>query len=340
MRAAGAAALVAFALLAVGTSQAGTGGRTYETGSPLDYLTLSASGRSVAINAGVEDGCDESGIVWTPATGKAVKLTDSCGNDAAYENLTLIGSTAIWWDYDSGNHVYCTDVYVSAVVHPVAKGLGVCDGSEGDTYFEFAGDSTITAVSDYTVCDQDCSGADGKLLPDGDYGVEVGRLVGGKVTPLLKPVDFRTFLDARNWRVAVVEPKGGLTVYDTRGKRMWSVPNTDGVSSGWIVGNTVVAQNGNQIVVYAPGKAPRVVKTLAKHSVLTGVANGIAVYKLLSSVHVLRISDGRDRALAIEKGLADAQISPAGVFYGAVDPKTFTGLVTFVPLSDVLRKLR
>jgi hypothetical protein len=54
---------------------------------------------------------------------------------------------------------------------------------------------------------------------------------------------------------------------------------------------------------------------------------------------VLRLSDRRDRTLVTVKGLADAQITPAGVFYGVID-KSYNGLVTFVPLADVLRKLR
>src|SRR5581483_827677 len=277
MRTAGAVALLALALVAASVSRAATG-HTYTVAGPIDSLSLSASGGNVAIHAAVEDGCPQSGVVWTPSTGHAVQLKDGCSSDASYENLTLIGSTAIWWDYDAGNHVYCSDVYTSPIAHPAPHGLGLCDGSQGDTYFEFTGDKTIVAVSDYTVCESDCTGADGKLLPDGDYGVEVKRLVGGKVVPLLKPVDLRTFLDARNWRVAVVEPNGVLTVYDTRGKRMWTAPNAGKLSSGWLAGNTVVGQQGNQIAVYAPGKAPRIVKTIPKKAVLTDVAGGIAIY--------------------------------------------------------------
>jgi hypothetical protein len=336
-RAAGVAALVAFALLA-SASWAGTS-HTYTVAGPIDSLGLSASGGSVAIHAAVEDGCPQSGLVWTPSTGHAIQLEDGCSSDGSYENLTLIGSTAIWWDYDAGNHVYCSDVYTSPVAHPKPHGLGVCDGSQGDTYYEFAGDKTIVTVSDYTVCESDCTGADGKLLPDGNYGVEVKRLVGGKVVPLLKPVDMRTFLDARNWRVAVVEPSGVLTVYDTHGTKMWTAPSAGNLSSGWLAGNTVVGQQGNQIAVYAPGKAAHIVKTIPKKAVLTDVAGGIAVYISGSTVHLLRVSDGRDRALVTVKGLSDAQLSTAGLFYG-VTTKNYDGVVTFVPLSDVLRKLR
>lgn len=336
MRSAGVAALFAFALLAAAVGRAATG-HTYTIAGPIDSLSLSASGGTVAIHAQVEDGCDRSGVIWTPATVHAVKLTDGCSNDASYESLTLAGSTAIWWDYDSGNHVYCSDVYVSSLARPAAHGLNVCDGTEGDTYYEFAGDNTVVAVVDYSVCESDCVGADGKLLPDGDYGVEVKRLVGRKLVPLLKPVNFRTFLDAANRRVAVVEPKHALVVYNTAGKELWTV-RAD-ADAGWIVGNKVVVQKGSTVRVYsALGAGP--VRTLPKGADVTDVTGGIAVYTVGSTLHLLRLSDGRDRALVTVKGLEDAQITPVGVFYGVVKPKSYDGAVTFVPLADVLRKLR
>ena len=156
---------------------------------------------------------------------------------------------------------------------------------------------------------------------------------------LLKPRDFRSFVDARNWRVAVIEPKGVLTIYDTHGKRIWSVADAGALQNGWIVGNSVVGQQGRQIAVFT-SHGPRIVTTILKHALLTDVAGGLAVYTVQSSVHVLRLSDGRDRTLATVKGLQDAQITPAGVFYGFVIPKSSDGSVTFVPLTDVLRKLR
>jgi hypothetical protein len=61
-----------------------------------------------------------------------------------------------------------------------------------------------------------------------------------------------------------------------------------------------------------------------------------------SPPHLLRLADGRDRKLITIKGLAGAQITPAGVFYAA-DVQTKSGdrgLITFVPIGAVLRNLR
>ncbi|HST26561.1 MAG TPA: hypothetical protein VLJ76_11270 [Gaiellaceae bacterium] len=317
-------------------SWAGAGPATIRIAGPIDSLSLSAFGGSVAIHAAVEDGCSQSGVLWSPPARKPVPLKDACSNDASYETLTLAGSTAIWWDYDAGNHVYCSDVYVTSLTHVAPHGLGVCDGTEGDTYYEFAGDRSIVAAADYSVCEADCTGANGKLLPDGDYGVEVRRLVGHKLVPLLKPVNFRTFLDAANWRVAVDEPNDVLAVYDSAGKKLWSRPGVN-ADAGWIVGNTVVVQHERTVRDYSSRSAGPA-RTLPKGGRVTDVLGGIAVYTAGSALHLLRLSDGRDRVLVTVKGLSDAQITPAGVFYGVV-PKTYDGVVTFVPLAQALRRL-
>jgi hypothetical protein len=325
VRAAGAVAVAALALLAAATGQAKSGPVFAVYGTPY----ISASGGRVAIQAYSEGECGTA-YVWTPRTGKSVHLKDPCSSDSSFNDLTLAGTTALWWDYSAGNHVYCDDVYANS------KALGFCDGSQGDLYFAFAGDNTLATVTDYSVCQGDCIDGNGNTLPDGDYGVEVGRLKSGKVVPLLKPVDFRTFLDARNWRVATIEPKATLTVYDAGGKKLWSVPNVTGVVDGRIDGASVVLHEARKVLVYTKAGAG-VVRALPKGAHLDGVTGGFVLYHVGSTVRILRLSNGRDGKLVTQKGLTGAQITPAGVFYAVEGTR---GVVTFVAMRDVLRKLR
>lgn len=330
---------VAAAVLAL-SAAAGRAGGSHTLAVPGSVESISADGGWVAIHVGREGSCG-SGELWQPASGRTVALKDTCSSDTAFDGLALAGDAAIWWDWSSGNHVYCDDVFTGSAARPKAAPLGLCDGSEGDTYYEFAGDRTLTAVADYSVCEADCTDANGNLLPDGDYGVEVRRLVGGKVVPVLKPVDFRRFLDAGNWRVAVVEPKDTLVVYDTAGTKLWSAPGVTGVRDGWIVGNTVAVQQGAAVRAFSPaGAGPA--RHLPKGARIADVTGGLAVYTAASTLHVLRLSDGRDRKVVTVRGLADAQITPAGVFYSA-DAQvkaSVRGSVTFVPIATVLRALR
>ncbi|HEX3454918.1 MAG TPA: hypothetical protein VHS03_09840, partial [Gaiellaceae bacterium] len=301
------AAVLAVAYLA-SSALAGSGTHTFEA--PGAIGSISASGSSVAIHVGDGVNLCTPAMVWNASTGAVTKLKDPCTSDATFQNLTLAGTTPIWWDESAGIHVYCDDVYASS------HALGICDGTEGDTFYEFGGDRTVTAISDYSVCDADCTGANGQLLPDGNYGVEVRRLVGRKVVALLKPVDFRLFLDARNWRVASIEPRSRLTVWDTSGRPLWSLPGVTGVYAGAITGNSVVIHQLRTLRVYSktgPGPA----RPVPKGATLEGTAGGLALYDVGSTVRVLRLSDGRDRRLVAVRGLAGSQITPAGAFYAA-----------------------
>ncbi len=326
--------VVALSLAAlVGTASAGRVGNDRSLAVGESIGSISASGGRVAIQADDPNGGCGRGLVWTPSSGAVTELKDPCSADRSFVDLTLAGDTAIWWDYDSGNHVYCDDVYTASVASPKAHGLGICDGTMGDTYFELAGDRTIVTVSDYTVCEADCVGDNGGLLPDGDYGVEVRRLHGGKLATLLGPVDFRNVLDARNWHVAVIEPKGRLSVYDSAGKLLWQRAGVRSVLRGRLAGSSVVVQQPGAVQVYAPGGAALRTWSLPRGAYLEDAAGGLAVYTAGSTVHLLRLADGRDRKLVTAKGLVQAQITPAGVFYAAGSS------VTFVPIRTALLQL-
>jgi hypothetical protein len=344
-------AVVALVLvLTVGSASAGPTGATRTITLFKDIESISAAGGRLAIEAAFPypDQACYSGFMWTPSTGTLADLHDPCKVQTQYVGLALAGDIAIWWDYDAGNHVYCSDVYKAPAANPrVAHAFGICDGTMGDEYFEFAGDRTLVAVTNYTVCEADCTGANGQLLPDGNYGVEVRRLENDRLTTILKPVDFRRFLDAGNWRVAVIEPKNVLSVCDTRGTRMWREPGVAGVEGGWIVGDSVVVQQRRSVRAYSrAGAGPA--RTLPKGAHVDDVAGGLVLYRVGSSLHLLRLLDGRDRRVVQARGLIEGQITPAGVYYavgflaeaGAGGPKVaHHGRVTFVPLSVALRSL-
>jgi hypothetical protein len=308
---------------------AGPSGRSLSVRGGIE--SISAERGLVAIHVHPPSGCDYAAI-WKPSTGAVSRVEDCSSSDAVLQDLALAGGAAIWWDWSSGNHVYCDDVYRSrgGKAHP----LGICDGTEGDTYYELAGDSTLVAISDYSVCEADCTDANGNLLPDGDYAVEVRRLgPDDRLTTVLAPRDFRTFLDARGWRIAVIEPKATLTVYDSRGAKLWSRPGVTGVRNGWIVGNAVALEQSGSVRLYSPaGAGPS--RALPKGARVDGVVGGLAVYRTGSTVHLLRLADGRDRRLVTVKGLVEARITPAGVFYAAGSS------VAFVPIRTALQKLR
>ncbi len=317
-----AAALVATAL-AAGPGLAGSG-RTFAVSGAIEEI--SAEGGLAAAHVHPAHGCDYA-LVWQLSSSAARRVPDCSSSDQVIQDLTLVGGLPMWWDWSSGNHVYCDDVYRDG------RGLDLCSGADADVYYEFAGDRTIAAIVDYSVCEADCTGANGELLPDGNYAVEVAQVKGGKVVPLLSPVDFRVFLDARNWRVATIEPKATLTVYDAAGRKLWSVPGVTGVYGGWIDGGSIVLHQPRAVRVYSRA-GPGISRLLPRGAWIGGVVGGVVVYRAGSTVRVLRLADGRDRKLFSARGFLGPVFTPAGVFYAP------GSTIVFVPIRDVLRTLR
>ena len=286
---------------------------------------IAAEDGVVAVHVHPSKGCDYV-LTWKPSASLTSRIVHCSSSDQSLQDLAFAGGVPIWWDYSSGNHVYCDDVYAGK------KALHLCDGTEGDTYYEFAGDRSIAVIVDYSVCADDCID-NGDLLPNGNYGVEASRLVNGKVVPLLKPVNFRVFLGAGNNRVATIEPKATLTVWDASGKKLWSLPGITGVYGGWIDGNTVALHETRSMHVYTAAGAG-VVRPLPKGADVDNVAGGYVCYVGGSSIRLLRLSDGRDRKILLPANVEWFDFTSAGLFYS-------TGRsMNFMPLVDVLRKLR
>lgn len=321
MKAAGAVVLIGFALVAAGVSWAGSS-RTLTVGGSI--RGIAAEDGVVALHVHPAKGCDYV-LTWKPSASLTSRIVHCSSSDQSLQDLAFAGGVPIWWDYSSGNHVYCDDVYAGR------KALHLCDGTEGDTYYEFFGDRSIAVIVDYSVCEDDCTD-NGNLLPNGNYGVEAAKLVNGKAVPLLKPVDFRVFLDAGNSRVATIEPKATLTVWDATGKKLWSLPGITGVYGGWIDGNTVALHETRSIHVYSAAGAG-LVRPLPKGADVDRVVGGYVCYAIGSSIRLLRLSDGRDRRIPV-KNVGWFDFTSAGLFY------TTGSTVNFMPLADVLRKLR
>jgi hypothetical protein len=328
------AAAVAAALMALAAAAAAAGGGAaggeQTLAIPGSIESVTAEHGLVGVHVHPSHGCDYAEF-WQLLVPLVSRVQDCSSSDAVLQDLALAGGVPIWWDWSSGNQVYCDDVYTASGGKP--RPLGLCDGTMGNQYFSFAGDSSLRAISDYTLCEADCTGANGNLLPDGEYGTEVRLLRGGKLTTVLAPRDFRRFIDARDWHLAVIEPKATLTVYDSHGTKLWSRPHVTGVRGGWIVGSGVVLAQGRSIRLYSrAGAGPA--RALPAGAHVDDAVGGLVVYRVGSAVRLLRLANGRDRELVTVKGLVQAQITPAGVFYAA------DSSLIFVPIATALQILR
>jgi hypothetical protein len=143
-------------------------------------------------------------------------------------------------------------------------------------------------------------------------------------------------------RVLTVAPGGIVRLLSKRGTlaRLWTLGA--GIVEARLNGRTLAVQHGAKLALYdtSTGAAKAMLSfTQAEGDTrLLDVQGGFAVYATQSSVHLLRLSDGRDRALALPRAAPpiDAQLTSAGLFVAwnrMYDARP--GRVSFVPLSHL-----
>jgi hypothetical protein len=312
-------------------------------------LSISADGPRVAIRAqlgGDPKKTCQSAAVWTPVNGSVVHLGgtdcfDPGENASRHDSLTLAGTRAVWVDYDYGNHAYCDGPFMATLAAPKAVRIpSDCDGTTADEYYGFEGDGALVAMTSFDVCEADgeCTDDNGEPLPAGVYQVTVSRLVGATPKLILAAEAHRALLDANGGRLLVWEPDpGSMVVYSAAGKQLASFPTGKSEAEyGWLDGDLVVYARGATLRIDSISGAAEKRRTMARGGKLRDVDGGLAVYSVAGAIHVLRLSDGRDRVAAKTTKLVDAQLEPAGLFYAdnsGRGPKP--GRVTFVPRSRI-----
>src|SRR5690242_9613787 len=141
----GAALLVC---LAAAASALAAGGRTLTVAGSI--TEISAERGVVAVAVEPAKGCPYV-LTWKPSESRTHRIPECSSSDAILQDLTLMGGVPYWWDFSTGNHVYCDDVYAGG------RALNLCSGADADTYYAFAGDRSLQTIVDWTVCESDCT---------------------------------------------------------------------------------------------------------------------------------------------------------------------------------------
>jgi hypothetical protein len=331
--------LVALALAVVPGAAGGSATKTIGTRGTV--LSISADGDRVAIRAVVygHPDCD-SGSVWQPATGKVVRFQDApCGpkqSDRQYDALTLAGTRAVWTDYDYGNHAYCNGPFTATLAKPKPTNFGECPPQPDNTdlIWEYKGDGGLLISRSYTLCELDCEPYD--RIYDAD--VRIWSVSTG-LRKLAAPKDDTKLLDADAGRILLRDPGKKLLVLNAAGKQVASLAID--AKAAWLSGASRVSiPTGTTLRTYdvATGALAETC-VLAKGAKLQDVEGGLAVYLTPGEVHLLTIATNADRVVARQKGLVQADLEPAGLFYAYNVPGhgAKPGRVAFVPVS-ALRK--
>jgi hypothetical protein len=296
----------------------------------------------VAIHAAVRGATAESdcnsGAVWTPSSGRVVRLQDvPCGKRASqlqYDRLTLAGARVAWTDYDFGNHAYCTGPYLATLARPKPHDTGGCppEPDNGDLYWEYRGDGGLLVARSYTLCEADCPPDYSRTY---DSGVTIWSLSTG-LRKLVAAKDDTKLLDVDAGRILLRDPAGKAAVLNASGRTLAVVA---GVQSAWLAGaSRVVAPSGTTLRTYdAATGAPGRTYTLKAGAKVQDAEPDAVVYLTPGEVRLLSLSTGRDRVVARQKGLVQADLEPAGLFYAYNAPGggSKPGRVAFVPASGL-----
>jgi hypothetical protein len=147
-------------------------------------------------------------------------------------------------------------------------------------------------------------------------------------------------------RVLTVQPHGVVSLLSTDGRVLRTWKAGANVDAAVLQGRTVVVQRGASVVAYDSGTgAKRATRLLASDegtAKILDVQGGLAVYATGGAIHLLRLSDGRDRALALPQAAPplDARLDPKGLFVTwnrMYDHRP--GRVAFVPLRAIEQAL-
>lgn len=306
-----------------------------------EVVEISADGARVAIHAqlgvDVRDAC-EYGSVWTPASGAVVRFPEgkcSQQSDTQFVGIALAGSRAAWVDANLGNHFYCQGPYTATLTSTKPVDLGECpfEDEGGDIYWDLLGDGSLLVGRSYLLCEASCE-------PDfeGTYetDVEIWRIDSG-AKRILAAKDDTKLLDVEAGVILLME-EGTYYLLDRSGKKRktLSLGKADG---GGLSGSLVVTRKGRELKVHdAASGALEGTWRMAAGGKLQEVDEGFAVYVAAGAIHLLRLADGRDRVVATVKGLVEAELEPAGLFYAWNDPKAKgdkPGRVTFVPSGSL-----
>ena len=314
---------VVLALALVPGAMGSSATKTIETRG--EVVGISADGDLVAIHASYA-GCD-SGSVWRPSTGKVVRFQDTCETVDQYSSLTLAGGRVVWTDYDYGNHAYCAGPYTATLSKPKERDTGGCsDKPPGDLFWEYVGSGNLLVARSYT--------------REPDYAHDIGVTIWSISTGLKKVLgvkDDTKLFDVDAGRILLRDPSKKLLVLNAAGKQVGVVGPVDSGTAFLSGAQEVVSMaKGTTLNTYdiATGKLVRTSR-MKGEAKLVDVENGVCLYLAAAEVHLLTLATNRDRIVARQKGLVQADLEPAGLYYAYNVPGggTKPGRVTFVPAS-------
>jgi hypothetical protein len=341
---AGALVLAAAAPLAHGSG--GSGIRTLVVPDAVDYT--SADGGRIAFDQFGSLNCDAI-TIWSPGAGTKVRIkkTGFCDESGQTTDLAFGGSRLIWQDGFSGNtysdySVFTLDTSKSLDANKDAPDLYDSEFMHDDFAQEYYGPSAgpFAGHGSLVVFETSYEPKKGPV-----QNARLWRIDGRQKTLIRRGLDFIALSVDRN-RIAGSSHHGPLYLLGADGHTIrtfsLSLPHVRVVT---LQGDDLAAAGGGKVVVFdtRSGKV-KAARDLPAESRFQDYANGLATLIHGNSIHVLRVSDGKDVVVARPQGKGldglsvSSEIEPQGLYYTYAT--STAGHVVFVPWKTLARMVK
>ena len=294
-------------------------------------MAISGDGGLLAIQYGPGPPAGGKVETWAPQTGSIVRF-----NTSGYQGPALAGDQVATASFEHALGTNAYGILLATVEHPNPSwGGGLCPATAAvqfcirDPLGDLVGQGSLLVFDSWKgpepYCNEPCPlpKHDGRLFRvDNGTAVQIDAS-SAELTPLA--VD--------NGRILVDEGSGTLAVLDSSGATLQQI-TAPGFTEAAIQGADVAVHNGLSLDDYdAVTGALLRSWPIAADAILEDVQDGIAVYVTTTSVHLLRLADGRDRSITpAGQGPIHAQLEAAGLFYSySVGDESRPGRVAFVP---------
>jgi hypothetical protein len=342
--AAGALVLAAAAPLAHGAARSTI--RELVVPDEVDYI--SADGGRIAFDQAIGLNCDAI-TIWNPVAGTRAKIkkTGFCDESGQATDLAFGGSRLVWQDGFSGNtysdySVFTLDTSKSLDAKKSAPDLYDSEYTHDDFAQEYYGASAgpFAGHGSLVVFETSYEPKKGPV-----QNARLWRIDAGRKKLIRRGLDFVTLSVDRD-RIAGSGLHGPVYLLGADGHTIGTFPpSLPRVRVVTLQGNDLAAAGGGKVVVFDTRSGHvKASRDLPAESRFQDYANGLATLVHGNSIHVLRLSDGKDvvvarpRAKGIEGYSVASEIEPQGLYYTYTTSKA--GHVVFVPWETLQRMVK
>lgn len=287
--------------------------------------------------------------IWDAASGRSQRGPVPCPNSYGPGSLSLAGNRLAWTCSEAGNTYYAVQLLTAAVGDHRMKSVASAAGDPnegGDDIVGLLGRGKTIAFSIHHDARHGSSDPwllltrKAKKCPDSDYYNSLARC-----RRMGRALGATTAIDGG--RVATVAGNGVVRILSLRGRvlRSWSVG--EGVVTTRLRGRSLAVQHADAIDIYdaktgAKQQSRELLTDGGPRPYLLDVQGDLVVYETGGAIHLLRLSDGRDKALRLPGAAPylDAQLEPAGLFVSWNQMYARRqGRVGFIPLRAIAARL-